>query len=67
MKPFIRVRVLDATFTNISVISWRSCLMVEQTRAPRENHRPAAMYLQTLSLKVVSRTPGHERDFNSQR
>jgi hypothetical protein len=36
--------VLDANFNNISVISWRSVLLVEETRAPGENHRPAASH-----------------------
>jgi hypothetical protein len=30
--------VFNATFNNISVISWRSVLLVEETRVPRENH-----------------------------
>jgi hypothetical protein len=34
--------VLNATFNNISVISWRSVLLVEETGVPGENHRPAA-------------------------
>ena len=34
--------VLDATFNNISVISWRSVLLVEETGVPGENHRPVA-------------------------
>jgi hypothetical protein len=29
--------VLNATFKNISVISWRSVLLVEETRVPVEN------------------------------
>ena len=44
---FVRVRVLDATFNNISV------LLVEDTR---ENHRPVASRWQTLSNNVVSST-----------
>ena len=35
---------LDATFNNISVIFWRSILLVEETGVPRENHRPVASY-----------------------
>ena len=35
--------VFNATFKNVSVISWRSVLLVEETRLPGENHR------QTLS------------------
>ena len=30
--------VLNATFNNISVISWRLVLSVEETAVPRENH-----------------------------
>ena len=40
--------VFNATFNNISVISWRSVLLVEETRVPWENHRPAASHWQTL-------------------
>jgi hypothetical protein len=32
--------VFNATFNNISVISWRSVLLVEETGVPGENHRP---------------------------
>jgi hypothetical protein len=32
-----RVMVFNATFNNISVISWRSVLFVEEIRVPREN------------------------------
>jgi hypothetical protein len=31
--------VINTTFNNISVISWRSVLLVEETREPRENHK----------------------------
>jgi hypothetical protein len=41
MKIGFRVMVFNATFNNISVISWRSALLVEETEGPRENHRPA--------------------------
>jgi len=36
--------VFNATFNNISVISWWSVLLVEETGEPRENHRPASSY-----------------------
>ena len=36
--------VFNATFNNISVISWRSILLVEETGGPGENHRPAASH-----------------------
>jgi hypothetical protein len=32
-----KVMVFNATFNNISVISWRSVLLVEETGVPREN------------------------------
>jgi hypothetical protein len=35
--------VFNATFNNISAISWRSVLLVEETRVPGENHRPVAV------------------------
>jgi hypothetical protein len=34
----VRVRVLNATFNNISVISWWLVLLVEETEVPEENH-----------------------------
>jgi hypothetical protein len=34
----VRVVVLNATFNNMSVISWRSALLVEITGIPGENH-----------------------------
>jgi len=48
------------------VISWRSVLLVEETWVPAENHRPVASHWQTLSHNVVSSTPHHERNSNSQ-
>ena len=32
--------VFNATFNNISAISWRPVLVVEDTGVPGENHRP---------------------------
>jgi hypothetical protein len=55
MVGLVGFMVLSATFNNISV------LLVEETRVPRENHRPVASHLQTLSHNVVSSTPCHER------
>jgi hypothetical protein len=34
--------VFNVTFNNISVIPWRSVLLVEETGGPEENHRPVA-------------------------
>jgi hypothetical protein len=36
--------VFNATFSNISVISWQSDLLVEETGGPGENHRPVASH-----------------------
>jgi hypothetical protein len=52
--------VVNATFNNISVISWRSVLLVDETGVPDRSHR------HTLSHNVVLSTPGHERGSNSQ-
>jgi hypothetical protein len=46
--------VFNATFNNISVISWRSVLSMEETGVPGEKH------WQNLSLHVVSSTPRYE-------
>jgi len=40
----VMVMVFNATGNNISVISWRSVLLVEETGVPGENHRPAASH-----------------------
>jgi len=34
--------VFSTTFNNISAISWRSVLLVEETGVPGENYRPTA-------------------------
>ena len=48
----------NATFNNVSVISRRSVLMVEEARVPGENHRPWAGNWQTLSRAMrVQRNP----------
>jgi hypothetical protein len=57
--------VFNASFNNISVISWRSVLLVEETGVPGENHQPVASHSQILSHNVISSTPCHERDPNS--
>jgi len=36
--------VFNATFNNISVISWWSVLLVEETGVSGESHRPAASH-----------------------
>jgi hypothetical protein len=44
---------LNATFNNISAISWRLVLVVEETGGPGENHWPVASHWQTWSHNVV--------------
>ena len=43
--------VFNATSNNISVISWWSGLLMEESGVSGENHRPAASYGQTFSHK----------------
>ena len=50
---FVYLMVFNATFNNILVISWRSILLVEETREPGENHRPVANHRKTLSQNVA--------------
>ena len=56
----VRVMVFNAIFNNISV------LLMEETGVPGENHRLVASHGQTLSHNVVSSTPRHEWNSNSQ-
>ena len=43
------VMVLNTTFNSISVISWRSVLLMEESWVPEENHWPAASQWQTIT------------------
>jgi hypothetical protein len=45
--------VFDATFNNISIISWQSVLLVEETGGSGENHQTVASHRQPLSHNVV--------------
>jgi hypothetical protein len=42
LKIRVILIVFNATFNNISAISWWSILLVEETGGPGGNHRPAA-------------------------
>jgi len=53
--------VFNATFKNISAISWRTVSMVDEIGVFGENHRPFASHWQTLSHNVVSSALRHER------
>jgi hypothetical protein len=52
----IWVIVFNATFNNISVISWRSVSLMEETGVPGENHRPAQV-TDKLYHKMLYRIP----------
>jgi hypothetical protein len=45
MLNFRVVFVFNVTFNNISVISWQSGLLVEETEVPGEDHRPANCFI----------------------
>ena len=53
--------VFNATFNNISIISWQLVLLGEETGILAENHRPVESHWQTLSHDVISSTPHHKR------
>jgi hypothetical protein len=56
---WVRVLMLNVTCNNISA------LLVGETGVPGENQRPVISH--SLSNNVLSSTPRHERDLNSQR
>ena len=45
--------MFNDTFNNISVISWRSVLLVGETGVLGENQRPAASHCQIVLHNVV--------------
>jgi hypothetical protein len=50
---YYRVMVFNATFINISVISWQSILLMGEAGVPGENHGPAACnVLKAFSLLI---------------
>ena len=51
---WFRVMVFNATFNNITDISWQSVLLMKETGVPRKNHQPVANQWQILSHNVVS-------------
>jgi hypothetical protein len=58
--------VFNATFYDISVILWRSVLLVEKTEYPEKTTNLLQVNDKLLSRNVVSSTPRHERGSNSQ-
>ena len=51
-KLWFGFMVFNATFNNISVMSWWSVLLVEETGVSREN-KPVTSHRQTLSHNAV--------------
>ena len=49
MNLLVWFMVFNATFNIISVMSWSSFLLVEETGVPGENHRPVASHWKKLS------------------
>jgi hypothetical protein len=45
--------VLNATFNTNSIISWRSVLLVEETRVHGENYRPAANHIMLYRVHLT--------------
>jgi hypothetical protein len=60
---YFGVMVSNATFNNISVISWRSVLLVEETGVSGGNHQPVASHKQNFITSSISR---NERGSKSQ-
>ena len=58
-KIWVRVMVFNATFNNVSVISWRSDLLMGEAGIPGENH--GQKHWQTLSHNIFPSTPRHQR------
>jgi hypothetical protein len=44
LSGLVWIMVFNATFKDISVISWWSVLLVEETEVPREKQRPVVCY-----------------------
>ena len=62
LRVWVRVIICNATFNNISVISWQWVLLVEESQVPGENIWLAVTHWETLSHNVVLSTPCHEKD-----
>ena len=50
---FACLMVFNVIFNNMSVISWRSVLLVEETGGPGENHRPVASHTPYSSVTFI--------------
>jgi hypothetical protein len=45
--------VFNTTFSNISAISWRPVLVVDEAGVPVENHQPKAMQMDVVFKKKM--------------
>ena len=66
-KTFLQHSVTVMNNINISVISWRSVLLAEETGVPGENQRPVASHWQTLSHNIASSTTCYELQYTDVR
>jgi len=48
--------MFNVTFNNISVISWRSVLLVKETEVLWENHQPVSSHWQTITKSCIKYT-----------
>ena len=65
IKKIVRVMVFNATFNNISVILWRSVLLVDKTGVPGETTNLPQVTDKLYNINV-SCTARHQQDSNSQ-
>ena len=54
LNVFVCLMVFNATFNNISVISWWSVLLVEETVGHRENHQPVQVTDKLYHIKLYT-------------
>jgi hypothetical protein len=67
VKIYIFVKIINITEKlGIYVIEIFTVWTFFQKTSPRENYWPASSHCQTISHNVVSNTPRHEQDSNSQ-